>query len=216
MISEPADYKGIAVVEGKLSLFVGPVVGDAFLPNAPYSPIVPSHGKGQNHGISDHGSNFAVYTGTPVYEWFPGRVVKVVKNWTPASHNMDGNQIVIRTVEPNGLVFYIQYSHLLGGNQLPYHVGQVFPQNKFLAVGRAGHSGVPADVRTTYSITVWTPQLGGKFLFPSWYAAVSPVTIGNGPPPDFVDTDPNTDGTSDDPDNDSDDPGGFGQSMTGP
>jgi hypothetical protein len=165
-----------------------------------------------SHGVKNKGYDFAVYTGSDVGVQYPGKVIKVVKNWTPKSHNPNGNEVVVRTVEPDGLVFYIRYSHLL--SDINVKVGQYLSPKFSSAIGRAGRTGVPADQRTTYSITAWTPQFGGHFLSFGYYEAVAPETIGK--PPNFVDLDPNPDGSSDDPDNDADDPGGFPVSPTGP
>jgi hypothetical protein len=197
-----------------LSLYLDFAVNDATFPAAISSYKVLKNGKiqrlgqfGVYKGLKNNGTDFSLYTGTKVVDWFPGTVVNVVKNWTPASGDPNGNQVVVRTVEPNGIEFFVRYSHLLGGKYLTLKVGDVLPASAYVVVGRAGHSGIPADGTTTYSITAWTPMFGGRFLGPAFNAAVSPVSVGV--PPDFVDLDPNPDGSTDDPDNDSDDPGGF-------
>ena len=215
----PTGYRGVAVVGGKLVLYLDVVVNDNTYPAAitPYKALpdgrIQKLGSfGVYKGLTNNGTDFSVYTGTPVVDWFPGRVVWVVKNWTPATGGPDGNEVVVRTIEPNGIIFYVRYSHLLGGKYLPLKVGDALPASQFTVVGRAGHTGVPAAQSTTYSITAWTPQFGGRFLGPAFNAAISPVSVGV--PPDFVDLDPNPDGSIDDPDNDADDPGGF--SGSGP
>jgi hypothetical protein len=159
--------------------------------------------------VKNNGTDFDSYTGTYVNNQFPGRVVKVVKNWTPQSHDPMGNYVVVRTVEPDGIVFYIRYSHLLSA--INVKVGQHIDAFS-TPIGRAGHTGVPADQKTTWTITAWTPQFGGRYLGPAAYVAVAPVSIGI--PPDFVDLDPNPDGSTDDPDMDADDPQGF--TVAGP
>jgi murein DD-endopeptidase MepM/ murein hydrolase activator NlpD len=205
------NYKGVAVRKsmnllnspGKLELFsVGATI--------PFDKI--SRPFGVSHGVKNNGTDFAIYTGSYVWAQYPGTVVKVVKNWTPRSHDPNGNQVVVRTVEPDGIVFFIRYSHLL--SDIKVKVGEYLSPTFSGYVGRAGHTGVPADQKTTFTITAWTPQFGGQFLGFGFDLAVLPVSIGI--PPDFVDIDGNPDGSSDDPDNDADDPGGFGLIIPSP
>jgi hypothetical protein len=207
-------YRGVAIFLGKLSLYLDFEVGDLIYPAHFSRYMVLKNGKIQKNGqfgtykgLKNNGTDFSVFTGWKVYNWFPGRVVNVVKNWTPASGDPNGNQVVVRTVEPDGIVFYVRYSHLLGGKYLPLKVGDVLSANDYSVVGRAGHTGIPAGGTTTFSITAWTPMFGGQYLPPEFTVDVSPTS--SGVPPDFVDLDPNPDGSIDDPDNDSDDPGGF-------
>jgi hypothetical protein len=167
---------------------------------------------GVSHGVKNNGTDFATYTGNYIYSPFEGTVVKVVKNWTPQSHDPNGNLVVVRTVEPDGIVFNIRYSHLL--SDINVKVGEYISSDFSGFIGRAGHTGVPANQNTTYTVTVWTPQFGGHFLGFGYHVAVLPESIGI--PPNFVDLDPNPDGSSDDPDNDTDDPGGFRTAPTGP
>jgi hypothetical protein len=200
------NYRGVAVRESTIPAIVSPP-GKLELysefATIPFDKI--SRPFGVSHGVKNNGTDFAIYTGSYVFDQYPGTVVKVVKNWTPRSHDPNGNQVVVRTVEPDGIVFSIRYSHLL--SDIKVKVGQHIPPY-FGYIGRAGHTGVPADQKTTYTITAWTPQFGGQFLGFGFYVAVLPISIGI--PPDFVDIDGNPDGSSDDPDNDADDPGGFG------
>jgi len=198
-------YTGIALNKGpntpkggSLELFLGQTVEASLISGS----------------VEGNHSDFVTYTGTPVPQYFPGRVVRVVKNWKPQSRDPNGNEVVVRTVEPNGLVFYIRYSHLLPdiklkvGQYLPWPSLDVGRVGQGATVGRAGHTGVPANQSTTYSVTAWTPQFGGRYLHFAAHMVIAPESFG-GIPPDFVDLDPNPDGSSDDPDTDVDDPNGF-------
>jgi hypothetical protein len=163
-----------------------------------------------------HGPAFVQFTtfqGENVPVLLTGTVVKVVRNWTPASPNPDGDKVIIRTVFPNGSVAYVKYEHLQ--SDIPVRVGdRVTPASMIGLVGRTG--AIPATGPTNLTIVCWTPQGGGRYLQPvgtpdfflapnGGVVAVLPVT--HGCSPTFVDTDQGA--KNDDPDNDSDDPGGI-------
>ena len=193
------DYRGIAVTRGshfpkgergKLELY-GAYVDTSFA---------------KGYDTTNHSYDFVSYAGDDVYPQFQGTVVKVVNNWTPKSHDSNGNYVVIQTVEPDGLVFDIRYSHLL--SSIKVKKGDYISPESAAFIGQGGHAGVPADHETTYSVTIWTPEFGGQYLTAAYYGvSISPETIGQ--PVNFVDLDPNPNGSSDDPDNDADDPTGF-------
>jgi hypothetical protein len=195
------NYEGIAVKRG--SYFPKGERGKLEL----YGAFLETFSK---YDKTNHIYDFVSYAGDEVPPQFQGTVVKVVNNWTPKSHDPNGNYVVVQTVEPDGLVFDIRYSHLL--SNIKVKKGEYLSPEFDGYLGQAGHTGVPAGHDTTYSVTLWTPEFGGRYLTYGYYGVLeSPETSGT--PPNFVDLDPNPDGTSDDPDNDADDPVGFG---TGP
>jgi len=141
-----------------------------------------------------------------------GTVVRVVNDWTPASHNPEGNKVIVRTIFPNGSVAFVKYEHLQ--SDIPVKVGDDVQTSSMIGlVGRSGD--IPATGPTHLTIVSWTPRGGGRYLqtvgTPGFIVlpdgsigAVLPVTAGCAPT--FVDSDQGV--THDDPDSDADDPGG--------
>jgi hypothetical protein len=158
---------------------------------------------------------FDTFQGENVPVVLAGTVVRVVKNWTPASPNPEGNKVIVRTVFPNGSVAYVKYEHLQ--SDIPVKVGDhVTPESKIGLVGRTG--AIPTPGPTNLTIVCWTPLGGGRYLQPvgtpnfvvtpdGGIFSVLPVTAGCSPT--FVDTDSGSGSNMDDPDNDDDDPGGI-------